>query len=300
MKSKIYKFALSIFGILPLKKLTCLLLRNFKMKKYFYKDLKFFGFFNVKTINHKRFKLYHWKSTIENEVFWYGLGKTWEPETLSIWQKLCMNSNVILDIGANTGIYSLIAKTINPAAKVFAFEPSDIVFYKLEKNVTANKFDINCINKGVSNKTGSFVFYDVVGDHQTSASLDPNKLKYLSSFKGQIREYNINTITIHEIVESFNLKNIDLVKIDVELHEAEVLAGFGKYLYAYAPIIVVEILTDEVISKIKQTIDLSFYNIYYLLEDGSVVPTLELKPLDCYNYLFVPKIKSIESIIKTK
>ena len=41
--------------------------------------------------------------------------------TQKIWKELCEVANTIFDVGANTGVYSLVAKTINKDAQSFCF-----------------------------------------------------------------------------------------------------------------------------------------------------------------------------------
>ena len=47
----------------------------------------------------------------------------WEKVSLQLWEELCKESEVIFDVGSNTGVYSLLAKSSNPKSKVYAFEP---------------------------------------------------------------------------------------------------------------------------------------------------------------------------------
>ena len=136
MKRNLYKIGISIYKLLPFKKQICLILRNstFFVNHNLYIDLKFTGKFTVKIPKEDRtFVLNAWNSTIENEIFWNGLGNTWEPETINLYTKLCKKSKVIFDVGANTGIYSLIASKLNPNAKIIAFEPSCIIIPKHKK-----------------------------------------------------------------------------------------------------------------------------------------------------------------------
>ena len=78
----------------------------------------------------------------------------------------------IFDVGANTGIYSLVAKTLNKEAKVFAFEPSSKLSKSLNKNNQINNYDIICEKIALSNKSDHQIFYDTTYENQTSASLN--------------------------------------------------------------------------------------------------------------------------------
>ena len=70
------------------------------------------------------------------------INKGWEKESLKIWKELCQTSDVILDVGANTGVYSLVAKAANPESRVIAFEPVKRTFDRLEHNNNINGFDM--------------------------------------------------------------------------------------------------------------------------------------------------------------
>ena len=69
-----------------------------------------------------------------------------------IWSQLCENANTVIDIGANTGLYRLLTKSINEKCTVIAFEPSKSTFNRLQKNVTINNFSIQTENIAGSEK----------------------------------------------------------------------------------------------------------------------------------------------------
>ena len=102
--------------------------------------------------------------------------QTWENETGWIWLELSKCSNSILDIGANTGIYSMIAKTLNPDSEIYAFERSNHTYSTLVENSELNNFDISCEQMALFNFSGDQVFYDIPDSNQTSASLSSKKL----------------------------------------------------------------------------------------------------------------------------
>lgn len=287
MKRQLYKLGIIIYNFLPLKKQICLILRNsvFFVKNKLHVDLKFKGKFKVKIPNtDKKFLLNAWESTIENEIFWNGLGKTWEPETINLWINLSQKSKVIFDIGANTGIYSLIAGTLNPNSKIIAFEPSSLIIPKFKRNMIDNNLDVQLIEKGVSNECGTKVFYDVKGDHQSSASLSDQKLKYFEGFKGEINEYKIETVRLDTFINKTGIIP-DLLKIDVELHEPEVIEGMGELLFKHKPTLIIEVLTDSVAEKLNKLFDKSSYRFYELDKVNKPKLVSNIKPKSCFNYL---------------
>jgi len=45
--------------------------------------------------------------------------------SIGLWQKLCCDAKVILDIGANSGLYSLVAKAVIPTLMYTHLSPLD-------------------------------------------------------------------------------------------------------------------------------------------------------------------------------
>ena len=136
MKKYVFKIIIAFWNIFPAKLFLRKLINTFpyKIKDKLYQDLRFVGVYEVPCFG-KKIKLYNpGFTTIENEIFWNGIDNGWEKVSLKIWQTLAKNSNVILDIGANSGIYSIVANCINPQANIHAFEPVERTSQLLLKN----------------------------------------------------------------------------------------------------------------------------------------------------------------------
>lgn len=244
----------------------------------------FEGEFSVDVEHHGSFKMHHFGHgfLVENELFWGGLGNAQEKLSLSLWVKLCRESNVILDIGANTGMYSLIAKTVNPGAQVFAFEPIKRVFDKLSLNIALNDFDIRSFEAGVSNTDGTAMIHDLPDSHVYSVTIGgsihgPDVATVPTSIK---------TMRLDTMIEQEQLDHIDLVKIDVETHEPQVMEGFGKYLDLFRPTILIEILNDEVGAQVEEMVKDKGY-LYFNIDDknSGYRQTEHIVKSDYYNYL---------------
>jgi len=293
MSSIIYKYCFGLFKILPFKKAFCIFLRWSKIpNEKFYKDLQFNGVFKV-SFETFYFKLFHYKSTIENEIFWKGLGRKWEKDTIWLWKELSLISDVIFDIGANTGVYSLVSKTVNSNSIVHAFEPSKGVFPKLEKNNYLNRYNVKCWQLAFSDSSGIQSFFDITSNLPTSGSLSSKKFFDGCEDENLKLEYQVKTSTIDEFINQQKIDKIDLIKIDVEMHEAEVMEGF-KQCNKMRPIIFIEILTDEIASKIEEEIKNYNYS-YYELDFEKLIPLSHLKKGRPYhwNFLLVPNEKNI-------
>lgn len=275
------KFLKAVYSKIPYKKHLFLLLKVFSLPKSIYQHLHFTGIFNIKNHQNSTFKMFHHGNSIENEVFWAGLYGNWEKDSLMLWSKLSETAGVIFDIGANTGIYSILAKSINPNAIVYAFEPVPKIHKKLQLNTNINQFDNRNENLAVSNNSCQTIIYDTEGEHSYSASLDNN-------FRGEdhkLVEIPIECTRLDDYIEKHQIDNIDLIKVDVESLEAQVLEGMGEYLQAFQPSILIEILTDDVAKKIEGLIAGINYCYINLDEKGNFEAVEHLTSSKFHNFL---------------
>lgn len=280
-----------IYTLIPFKQeIFTLLKKVWTPKESVYRHLYFKGVFTVPIDKNHSFKIKHYGYLVENEIFWAGLTNGWEKESLKLWIKLCETSDVILDIGANTGVYSLIAKAMKPSSKVYAFEPVKRVFSKLQENILLNSYDITALEKAVSNADGIATIYDTDAEHTYSVTVNENFVEANS----KAIETTIETCTLNSFIKQNNIAKIDLIKIDVETHEAEVLEGFGKHLSDYKPTLLIEVLNDEVgekINKLVQGLDYLFFNIN---ENGGIRQVEKITKSDYFNYLLCNKKRATE------
>lgn len=277
------KLLKSIYLKLPLKKQLFVIAKKiFNPSENVYKHLHFQDNFSVRVDAAHSFKMRHYGFELENELFWRGLENGWEHLSVCLWTKLVKNANVIFDVGANTGIYSLIAKSLKPEARVYAFEPVERVFQKLEFNNRLNNFDIVCFDEALSNADGEAIIYDMPTEHIYSVTVNKN----INAPDVEVIPTKIKVVRLDTFIEQNDVKKIDLMKIDVETHEAEVLEGMGKYLNEFRPAMLIEILNDEVGRKVENLIgDLNY--LYFNLDEnsGSIRKVEKISKSDYYNYL---------------
>ena len=278
------------YNTIPYKKTAFNVIKSLGIApKGIYRKLSFHGSFHVDICQSIGFEINHFGGIIETETYWMGLFKTWEKDTGWIWLELCQCSNTIFDIGANTGIYSLVASALNSDAKVVAFEPSINTFHKLQANNKLNQFQIKTEQLAISNKNHKQVFYDVPSKNQTSASLSPDKLKN-SNYSGKMLEYEVDTVTLKDYIETNKIKSLDLIKMDIELHEPEAIEGLGEYLNNYKPIVVIEILRESIAQRLNEIVDVEDYIIFHLEDINKAVRFDKFKAVPkLWNFVFFHK-----------
>jgi len=127
------------------------------------------------------------------------------------------SEEVIFDVGAHSGFFTIYAKTFMPNAIVYLFEPEPSSFKNLEKNLALNNLDhdlkTKIYNFGLSDINQEATFYR----NKSSA--------YSSLFK---RNDSSISIKVHlkslvNFLDENKIKSIDLLKIDIEGGEYDLL-----------------------------------------------------------------------------
>jgi FkbM family methyltransferase len=271
-----------LYHILPFKKglFTCVKY-IFSPGERIYKHLSFKGVFRVKA-GEASFLVNHYGFQVENEIFWKGLEGGWEKQSFMLWIKLCKRAHTILDIGANTGIFALIAGAVNPKAKIIAFEPVERVYQKLEQNIALNNtFNITPVKKALSDADGKAIIYDDHNEHIYSVTVN----KSLRSEGAGAFPVEIDIMKLSTYIRSNDIGRIDLVKIDVETHEPEVLEGMEEYLDMFRPAMLVEVLSDETGSRIEKLVSGKNYLFFNIDETHGPRKVSKITASNSFNYL---------------
>lgn len=157
---------------------------------------------------------------------------------------------IFLDIGANQGIFSLVAAKNPQIKEVHAFEPNQNICKILKKNFHRNRINKFIIHKKAISRYNGIRFLSFTRSH---------------SGKSKITKTTLNSMKIDSVNRDYlNTKfvNSDLpffLKIDVEGMEYEVLKEvFSSVLKKQIYYIFIELRNDE--KKNKKTIDLLIEN----------------------------------------
>ena len=188
--------------------------------------------------------------------------------------------NTIFDVGANIGMFSLLANDLGAGeVNLYAFEPIPQIFRVLQLNVERFNSDKTKIyNCGLSNESRDAVDFEYFPKASGFSTMFPDRAKAFrrsissimlgkpeelpSSVRNRInrvpqflRSFILNlklidnlkseTVTcqlktISQIVQEQNIKQIDLLKIDVEKSELNVLLGIDDRDWGKVRQIVIE------------------------------------------------------------
>ncbi len=171
---------------------------------------------------------------IGRQLYWRG-AQEWEYETIEVFCRLAKHARRVLDIGANTGTYALIACAAHPETTVMAFEPVPRIYAQFVQSLKHNGFEGRCTveQAAVSDSQGTAQFNVPNQGLPTVSSLHPEGFRGMS---GTLIE--VPVVTIDGLLAEDD--KIDLIKIDVEGFECEVLRGGMSALAECRPTILME------------------------------------------------------------
>lgn len=273
-------------AITPFKKQMFQIIKLIKVPSLkLYQHLFFHGIFTAKIYNKKSFKMNHFGNFIENVTFWEGVENGWEKISMRLWIDMVKDAKCIMDIGAYTGLYTLVACDLNKEARIFSFEPVTSIFDRMKYNVDINNYNVHCEKIALSNKESN-IYIEKIKDKEFCLDTSLNDQSHIWTEN----KMEIKTKTLKTIIEKNKIEKIDLIKIDVEMHEVELLEGMGKYLSIMKPDMIIEIVKEENAQKVQKLIDGMGYLYFDIDEKNPPRPINTLCKSSKYNLLICSKI----------
>ncbi len=159
---------------------------------------------------------------------------------------------VVLDIGANIGMFTFRVKRYRPNATVLAFEPMPRTLEALRNNIELHELsNITVYPLALGSEEASeteFTFYPQAPANSTRY---PERKNYGTPLLDTSTTVRVSVTTAASVLAQHpELTTIDLVKIDVEGAEAEVLAGLCDADWAKVRALVIEV--DDVNGRLEQ------------------------------------------------
>ena len=196
----------------------------------------------------------------------------------------------IFDIGANIGIFNLYVNSKAKNLNVYSFEPVPQIFECLKHNTSKYKNSIS-INKGLGDKNEVVTMnylknasamssikdfdsdkvraHDKVYEEQCGIFQDICKYFVNNEMKNPVKVKGVID-TVSDIIDKYQIKNIDVMKIDVEGFELNVMKGIRDEHFKIIKKIFIEIENFRKDNKkeIFKILDKNNY-CYKIIEDGN-------------------------------
>jgi FkbM family methyltransferase len=182
------------------------------------------------------------KETVEKTPHTFNLSRgIWEPMAIRYFYNLVAQKHnnkdaVIVDVGAQSGLFSLYAKFL-PECKFLAFEPFEDSYNLLVENAKINDIKNIVMYKGAcGSKTEQKILH--VPEHLGLNTLGDTPTRF-STWK----DIQVNVVKLDDIL--LNEKSFDYLKCDTEGWEYHVLKGAEESIRKWKPELFLEINGDN-------------------------------------------------------
>lgn len=207
--------------------------------------------------------------TQNNDGLALSIFKIYEPNQTKIVKKYVHEGDVVIDVGAHVGYYTLLmAQLVGKNGKVYSFEPDPVNFELLKKSVEINGFEnVVLIQKAVSDTTEKIKLF--LGDNDSAV----NRI-YDAKLGDAKKSIDVESITIDEYFKE-NDKLFNFIKIDSEGSEAKIINGMEKFLTKNRKLIMMTEFFPFLIKKsgdepkqYLKSLENSGFELYNILDDN--------------------------------
>jgi len=163
----------------------------------------------------------------------YALKHVHEESTTALFCKVVKKGNVVVDLGANIGYFTLLAaRLVGKEGKVYAFEPEPRNYGYLLKNIQLNGYDnVVAVQKAVADKPGTLKLFICPYDtgHHTIQKYGGIKA-YRPDFVDDKKEFvEVETVSLDDFFKGIATP-ISIIKMDVEGAEMLALSGMERVI----------------------------------------------------------------------
>lgn len=174
---------------------------------------------------------------IGNRIYFNGY---YEGREVWVLKKILKQDDVIIDVGANIGSWTLLFGKIAGKGKVYAFEPSTL-YANLTSNVSLNQslLNVECYRLALGNTKGL-----VIEDDTYRQDYNGGMIRFLP---GNTMEdpQAVEMTTLDDWTEVNNIRRLNWLKIDTEGMEYQIIQGGTKTLNAFQPNIMIEVNAEN-------------------------------------------------------
>lgn len=161
--------------------------------------------------------------------------------------RLVTNGAVVIDCGANQGIYACaLGALVGPNGRVYAFEPQVYAVEALLQNIRLNGFpQVSVDQAAISNDNGTALLD--LSSGPVCASILKNA--------GRTKMISVPTLSLTSFAERVDLRRLDLIKMDIEGAEYDALVGASAIIARFKPTIVLEAAPKDISIPVEKRWD---------------------------------------------
>lgn len=172
---------------------------------------------------------------------------------VQLFRQMAKSGETVVEVGANIGTHTVFfARHVGPSGHVLAFEPQRVVFQTLCANVALNSLtNVQCYQQAVGESPGTLLVPPV--DYAQDNNFGGLELGFWTAGEP------VPVVTL----DSLDITQLHLLKIDVEGMEHAVITGAAETLQRCRPILYVENDRDDRSVDLIRLLDSLHYNLYW-------------------------------------
>lgn len=192
------------------------------------------------------------RDQIARSIWLNGL-QAYEAPLPQLFMRLVHGAETVFDVGANSGLYAILAALSESRCRVVSFEPFPVAVESLKANLAANHLNdrvtvVNAAAGEAAGETSLFIPEKSFGDVlETSASL----VKEFRPKHSEVLKVEVDTLDGY--VARHQMPRVSVIRADVEGAEHLVLQGSPEILETHRPYVFVEILADVSASYLERS-----------------------------------------------
>jgi FkbM family methyltransferase len=248
-----------------------------------------------------RFGLSGGRDQIAAAVAAGGLGGFEAPLPAHLIRTVRTSPGLFIDVGANTGFYTLLAAAVSAEVRVLAVEPAAAIRTLLEANIAANGFaaQVTVLPMALSSRSGQASLFIPSQEHglvETSASLEPG----FKPDHSAVEQVPVSTLDAL-LLRRWPFLRVSVIKIDVEGHDAAVLRGAKWTIRCHRPVVFIEVLPTSDLDAMARLLERHRYTDLVLHADGVVDAGRQVRfDWRAWNHAFVPRERAASFIAASK
>ncbi len=189
--------------------------------------------------------------------------------------------SIVIDVGANLGIFSVFVSQYCPKGHVYAFEPVPSLINLLEgfRRVSGTS-NLEIVERALGDEVTSqeiIVYDDSAGVSTLSEAEHASRVE--KGLVSGFRKEQVQITTLDTFVEERGLDRVDFVKIDTEGYELKILEGAAETIRRFRPVIIAQNHYSVSIDQIRDLLN-------HIVKDYSF--TLERENAICETLIAVP------------
>lgn len=234
----------------------------------------FAGAVAVHVSDHPGIEMLYFSDDPVARIYFYFGRDSFASTSVYLWAQLARDSSAVLDIGAYTGLYGLLAARAAPHATVIAFETDQHLVERLKENAELNGLhNLHHRGEAITNFDAPMsepvetTFYDTPGS--LPGTLMPSTLSVVPTAP----EFAVSSID--QLDRDNNLpERIDLMRFDTDGAEYDGLDGARDRITRDRPVIFCEVRDEDALCQIAAFAGRKAYALFHVNEEARTLSNL--------------------------